>query len=78
MPNLGDEGNSAMPARGQHEPGEHDQRQAPRAAGAGAVRRRAGPGHEQEEQHVVDGHDGADGQCDARRARRARGAGRRY
>ena len=35
--------------------------QATPSAGAGAVRGRTGPGHEQEEQHVVDGHDGPDG-----------------
>ena len=33
----------------------------PRPRRAGAVRGRAGPGHEQEQQHVVDRHDGADG-----------------
>ena len=46
----------------QHESGD-DHGQAPPAAGAGAVRRRAGPGHEQEQQHVVDGHHGPDGRA---------------
>ena len=49
-----------MPAARSTRPDEHDG-QAAAPAGAGAVRRRAGPGHEEEQQHVVDGHDGPDG-----------------
>ena len=60
MPNAVDEGNERHAGRREHEPGEHDGQAAP-TPGAGAVRRRAGPGHEQEQQHVVDGHDGPDG-----------------
>ena len=60
MPNLADDGNSAMPAAASTNPA-RTMRQATPAARAGAVRGRTGPGHEQEQQHVVDGHDGADG-----------------
>ena len=62
MPNVADEGNSAMPARRQHEPGENDRQPAP-AAGARPVRHRTGPGDKREQQHVVDGHDAADGRA---------------
>ena len=60
MPNIADDGERA-PCRhaASTNPAEHEGQAAP-AAGAGAVRGRAGPGHEQEQQHVVDGHDGPD------------------
>ena len=49
-----------MPGRRQHEPAEHD-RQPPAAAALEPIGRGAAPRHEQEQQHVVDRHDHADG-----------------
>ena len=46
----------------QHETAEDDGQSAPPPR-AGAVRRGAGQGHEQQEQEVVDGHDGPDGRA---------------
>ena len=48
------------PCRGEREPGEDEGETTP-AARDGAVRDRSGPRHEQEQEHVVDGHDRPDG-----------------
>ena len=49
-----------MPAAASSETAQDDRQPAP-PAGAAAVRRGAGPRHQKKEEHVVDGHDRADG-----------------
>ena len=60
MPNAGANGKSAMPAAASTNPASTSGSR-PRPRARGAVRGRAGPRHQQEQQHVVDRHHRADG-----------------